>query len=180
MKSIFGVLVLCLGPALPAQFVPDAFQPPRTYAGRGYKLVPLGPDVAELDFKAYMGSIDHIRSTMGGKWPNPSLTMADQAKDMAGEKDQWDGRKSFPYAILSADGTKELGCFYIRPSGKAGYDAAITLWVTKDQFDAGFEKQLIPEMKAWLASAWPFKKPAWPGREIPMSQWRALPDAPRN
>jgi len=180
MKSIIAVLVLCLPPALSAQFVPDAFQPPRTYSGRGYKLVPLGPDVAELDFKAYMGSIDHIRSTMGGKWPNPNLTMADQAKDMAGEKAQWDGRKSFPYAILSADGTKELGCFYIRPSGKVGYDAAITLWVTKDQFDAGLEKQLIPEMKAWLAAVWPFKKPAWPGREIPMSVWRALPAAPPN
>ena len=84
------------------------------------QLVPLGPAVAELDYKAYMSSIEHIRASMGGNWPKPGLRMDDQAKDMAGEKAQWDARKSFPYAVLSADGSKEFGCFYIRPCGKGG------------------------------------------------------------
>ncbi len=81
--------------------------------------------------------------------------MADQAKDMTGEKAQWEGRKSFPYAVLTSDGTKELGCFYIRPSNKEGYDAVATMWVTKDQFDKGFETQLLADMKTWLNTAWP-------------------------
>lgn len=169
-----AMLFLLWAPAL-AQLVPDSFQPPRSYTGENFRLVPLGPDVAQLDFNAYMSSIDHIRSSMGGNWPRPDLTMADQAKDMAGEKAQWDARKSFPFAVLAPEGTKEFGCFYIRPSTKEGYDAVATIWVTKDQFDKGFETQLLADMKAWLAAEWPFKKVAWPGHDLPMAEWRALP-----
>jgi hypothetical protein len=67
-------------------------------------------------------------------------------------------------------------CFYIRPSGKEGFDAVATMWVTKDDFDKGFEQPLYKDMKAWLASAWPFPKVAWRGREITADAWRALPN----
>jgi hypothetical protein len=123
-----------------------------------------------------MSSIDHIRKTQGGDWPTAGLTMADQAKDMAGEKAQWDGRKSFPFAVLDAEGTRELGCFYLRPSPKDGYDVVATMWVTQEQFDKGFEDQLYKDMKVWLSQAWPFKKPAWRGHEISNDAWNALPN----
>jgi hypothetical protein len=174
-------MLACLPVAATAQpLVPDSFAVPKTFATKTYKLVPLGPQVAELDYKAYMSSVDHIRKTQGGNWPRPDLTMADQAKDMAGEQAQWDTRRSFPYAILTLDGSRELGCFYLRPSAKEGYDAAATFWVTKEEFDKGFEEQLQKDMKAWLAEVWtPLKKVAWPGREISRDAWRALPNKPR-
>ena len=50
-----------------------------------------------------------------------------------------------------------------------------TFWVTKDQFDRGFEAILYREMKAWLAKSWPFQKVAWPGKEITRAEWKALP-----
>ncbi len=112
---------------------------------------------------------------MGGKWPHAGLTLDDQAKDMAGEKAQWDARKSFPYAVLSPDGSAEYGCFYIRPSGKQGYDAVATLWVTKDQAEHGFDRKLAADMKSWLATGWPFTKVAWPGLDMPRDEWNALP-----
>jgi hypothetical protein len=174
--AILFVALAALPVAALAQLVPDSFQVPTTYVGSNYKLVPLGPAVAELDYKAYMGSIDHIRKSQGGNWPRPNLTMDDQAKDMAGEKAQWDGRKSFPYAVVTPDGAKELGCFYLRPSAKEGYDVVATMWVTKEAFDQGFEEQLFRDMKAWLAKSWPFQKPAWRGREISAEAWRALPN----
>jgi hypothetical protein len=170
------LLLASLPVAALAQLVPDSFQVPTTYVGANYKIVPLGPAVAELDYQAYMSSIDHIRKTQGGTWPRPDLTMADQAKDMAGEKAQWDGRKSFPFAVLNPEGTKELGCFYLRPSPKEGYDVVATMWVTKDQFDKGFEDQLYKDMKAWVSKAWPFKTVAWRGREITAEAWRAIPN----
>jgi len=176
MKPAALFLLAALPVAALAQLVPDSFQVPTSYTGATYKLVPLGPGVAELDYKAYMSSIDHIRKTQGGNWPRPGLTMDDQAKDMAGEKAQWDGRKSFPFAVLTPDGTKELGCFYLRPSQKEGYDVVATYWVTQEAFDAGFEPQLEKDMRAWLAKAWPFQKVAWRGREISAEAWRALPN----
>ncbi len=177
MKPACLILMLASLPvAALAQLVPDSFQVPTTYVAKTYKLVPLGPAVAELDYKAYMSSIDHIKKTQGGNWPRPELTMADQAKDMAGEKAQWDGRKSFPYAVLTLDGSKELGCFYLRPSPKDGYDVVATMWVVKEEFDKGFEDQLYKDMKVWVAQAWPFKKPAWRGREISADAWKAVPN----
>jgi len=161
-----------------AQFVPASFDPPHQYAGDGYKLVPLGPAVADVDYKAYMGSMDHIHTIMGNSWPKPTITMADQAKDMAGEKTGWDEKKSFSFAVLTPDGSKELGCFYLRPSNKAGYDAVATLWAIQEQFDKGFEDRLYKDMKIWVAKAWPFEKVAWPGREISQADWRALPRKP--
>ena len=175
MKPATLLLLASLPVAALAQLVPPSFVVPTTYTGSGYKLVPLGPAVAEMDFKAYMSSIDHIRKTQGGNWPRQGLTMDDQAKDMAGEKAQWDGRKSFPFAVLTADGSKELGCFYLRPSAKEGYDVVATMWVTQEAFDKGFEDQLFRDMKAWLGSVWPFTKPAWRGKEITAEAWKALP-----
>jgi len=173
------VMLACLPVAAIGQFVPESFQVPTKFTAKTYQVVPLGPAVAELDYKAYMGSIEHIRKSQGGNWPRAGLTMADQAKDMAGEKGQWDGRKSFPFAVLTLDGSKELGCFYLRPSAKEGYDVAATMWVIKEEFDRGFEDQLFADMKAWVARAWPFQKVAWVGREIPRDEWRRLPNKPK-
>jgi hypothetical protein len=169
-------VLACLPVVATAQLVPESFAVPKTYSTPSYQLVPLGPAVAELDYKAYMSSVEHIRKSQGGNWPRPDLTMADQAKDMAGEQAQWDARKSFPFAVLTPDGTKELGCFYLRPSAKEGYDAVATMWVIKEEFDKGFEDRLYRDMKEWLARSWPFQKVAWVGREIPRDQWRALPN----
>jgi hypothetical protein len=179
MKAASVLLLASLPVAVLAQLVPNSFQPPREFRGSNFKLVPLGPEVAKVDYEAYMGSIEHIRASMGGNWPKPGLTMEDQAKDMAGEQAQWDSRKSFPYAVLTPDGSKELGCFYIRPSAKQGYDAVATLWVTKDQHAAGFDKELYRDMKAWLAKNWPFQKVAWPGIEMTREDFKALPAKPR-
>ncbi len=93
-----------------------------------------------------------------------------------GEKQRFDARKSFTYAVLSPDGKKELGCVYVSPSRKEGYDAQVRVWVTKAKFDEGFEKELIPEVKSWLSAKWPFQKIAWPGREISREDFAKLPN----
>jgi hypothetical protein len=179
MKPTVFFLLASLPVAALAQLVPDSFQVPTSYTAANYKLVPLGPAVTAVDYKAYMGSMDHIRKTQGGNWPTRQITMADQVKDMAGEKEQWEGRKSFSFAVLSTDGTTELGCFYLRPSPKEGYDVVATMWVTKEEFAKGFDPQLYKDMKLWVAQAWPFKNVAWRGREISADAWSGIPNKAR-
>jgi hypothetical protein len=77
--------------------------------------------------------------------------------------------------VLTPDGTKELGCVYIRPSRKAGYDAQVSMWVTAERFAAGFDPELLADVKQWLAEKWPFKRVAFPKREISQAEWDALP-----
>lgn len=104
------------------------------------------------------------------------MTRYNQAKDIAGEKAQWDGRKSYLFAVLTADGSRELDCFYLRPSAEEGYDVVATMWVTQEALDLGFEDQLFRDMKAWPEAAWPFRKAAWRGKEISAEAWKALPN----
>lgn len=164
-------------PAAP-NFVPAGFDVPRLHKSSGYQLVPLGPELARHDYDAYMSSIEHLQQTfsMSTRWPHANLTMADAMKDVEGEKARFDARRSFTYAVLTPDGGKELGCVYVSPSRKRGYDAVVRVWVTKAQFDAGFEEVLIPEVKQWLAERWPFRRVAWVGREVTREAFAALPD----
>lgn len=42
-----------------------------------------------------------------------------------------------------------------------------------------FEAILLNDMRAWVAKAWPFRKVAWPRRDISAEAWAALPAKPR-
>lgn len=146
------------------QFVPADFQVPESYQTAKFQLKPLGPDLAKHDFDAYMSSIEHLHKTFspGGRWPNDKITMADAMKDVEGEIARFKARKSFTYAVLSLDGTKELGCVYISPSRKEGHDAQVRMWTTKAEYDKGLQPVVLAEVKAWLAKAWPFKNVLYP------------------
>lgn len=161
-----------------AGLVPAEFDPPTLVEGDGFILVPLDTKVTELDYKAYMSSIEHLQETFthSTNWPREELTMEDAVKDMEYEQGQWEKRESFPYAVLDPEKTKERGCVYVRPSKKEGYEAAVKLWVTAEEYAAGFDAELYEWTKKWVAETWPFEKVAYPEREIPKEEWDALPD----
>ena len=83
---------------------------------------------------------------------------------------------AFAYGILSPDKQSDLACVYINPSTKAGYDATVRIWVTKQGAAAGLDPVLEKAVRAWIAAKWPFKKVAYPGRDMPMTEWNALPN----
>jgi len=181
IRVSLGVVLLLLGTATSAApFVPDAFSVPQRVEAEGFVLVPLGPAVLEVDFEAYMSSIDHLQRTFthSQDWPRAGLTAEDAVADMAQEAALFDSRRAFAYAVLTPDGTRERGCIYLRPSLKAGYDAVVRLWVTEGEFEAGFDGVLERWTRRWVADRWPFKTVAWPDRGIPWAHWQALPDAP--
>ncbi|HEU0123114.1 MAG TPA: hypothetical protein VFQ91_21470 [Bryobacteraceae bacterium] len=157
MRYLFLLAVSTLFAQPP--FVPADFVVPESYKTATFQLKPLGPDLAKHDYDAYMSSIEHLHKTFSpsGRWPNEKITMADAVKDVEGEIARFKARKSFTYAVLSLDGTRELGCVYISPSRKEGYDAAVRMWVTKAEYDKGLQPVVLKEVKDWLAKSWPFK-----------------------
>ena len=193
-RSLLGSVVLLAGcgaaeppageptteasPSEARSFIPVDFEPPREVEGPGFVLVPLDTGVTELDYKAYMSSVEHLQKTFtySTSWPREDLTMEDAVKDMENEHAQWEQRKSFPYAVLDPAKTRERGCLYVRPSRKQGYDAAVRLWVTAAEHASGFDQELYDWARAWVADVWPFERVAYPGHEIPMDEWEALPD----
>ncbi|MEE4360472.1 MAG: hypothetical protein V2I63_03000 [Pseudomonadales bacterium] len=159
--------------------VPDSFAPPTRVEGEGFVLVPLGPSLVQIDYEAYMSSIDHLQRTFtrSTSWPTTDITDDDAIKDMENEQRRFQARESFAYAVLTPDGTRERGCVYVRPSSKPGYDAVVRMWVTQAEYDAGFDSELQDWVTRWVSTAWPFDRVAYPGRIIDWATWDALPDA---
>ncbi len=186
MYRVFTLLALaaCLAPAQsPKPFVPADFQIPLVYLSPqgSFQLKPLGPKYAKQDYDAYMSSIPHLQRTFtfSTSWPHPGLSMADAVKDVEGEQAAFQARRKFTYAVLDPVESKELGCVYISPSTKQGFDAQVRMWVTENQFLIGFEDRLYAEVRTWIAAKWPFSKVAFIGRTITREAYRALPDKPK-
>ncbi|MDB5726176.1 MAG: hypothetical protein JWQ16_2930 [Novosphingobium sp.] len=162
--------------AAASSFIPTDFNPPVLVEATGFKLVPLSPAVVKLDFDAYMSSVEHLQKTFSRstQWPRAGITDADAMRDMEGEQARFQTRKSFAYAVLTPDGSRERGSVYVQPSPVAGYDAVVKMWVTQADYDAGFDAELYTWVTAWVHTNWPFKKVAYPGRAIDWATWDGL------
>ncbi len=159
-----------------SSFVPEDFHAPTAAQTDHFKIVPLGPALVNIDFEAYMSSIEHLQKTFtrSTDWPHENISNADAMRDMETEQARFRNRESFAYAVLTPDGRRELGCVYVSPSTAQGYDAVVRLWVTKAEYDAGFDAELYAWVTHWVKTDWPFKAVAYPGRAIKWSAWDAI------
>lgn len=178
-------------PALPAArpeaeraspFIPANVNPPTLVEAKTFKLVPLGPALVKIDYDAYMSSIEHLQRTFtrGTDWPHAGITDADAMRDMAAEQARFRNRRSFAYAVLTPDGRRERGSVYVSPSPVPGHDAVVRLWVTKAEYDAGFDAALYAWVTDWIRRDWPFTRVAYPGRSIDWDRWDAMVAAASN
>ena len=129
-----------------------------------------------------MSSIEHLQTTFTRStgWPHEGLTSEDAVKDMETEQGRFAARTSFAYAVLTPDGKRERGCIYVNPSPVEGHDAMVRLWVTKAEFDAGFDAELYAWTQDWIAKEWPFDTVAYPGRAIAWEDWDKRTEAAKS
>lgn len=162
--------------AAPAPLVAEEFAVPTLVEAEGFKLQPLGPELVAVDFAAYMSSIEHLQQTFSRStsWPHADITAEEAMADMENEAARFKARTSFAYGVLTPDGTRERGSLYVSRSPISGYDAMVRMWVTKADFDEGFDDELYEWAKAWIAAQWPFANVAYPGRAITWEEWDAL------
>ena len=159
-----------------ALLVPNDFEVPVLVETDSFKLVPLGPDVVEQDYEAYMSSIAHLQATFtrSTDWPREDIDHEAAMADMLAEQARFNERRSFAYAVLTSDGTRERGCLYIRPSSRPAFDAEVVMWVTQTEFEAGFDAELYSWAQNWISSSWPMSKVVYPGRSLAWDEWDAL------
>jgi hypothetical protein len=159
-----------------SSFVPADFNAPTLVETEHFRIVPLGPDLVKIDFDAYMSSIEHLQKTFtrSADWPHNGISDTDAMRDMEAEQARFRKRESFAYSVLTKDGRRERGCVYVSPSPVAGYDAVVRLWVTKAEYDAGFDAELFEWVAAWMQRDWPFAKIAYPGRSITWEKWDSV------
>lgn len=145
-------------------FVPDDFIVPRELVTAAFRLEPLGPEHNDDDYRAWISSIDHIKSTpgmQGRSWPRPEMTLDDNLRDLRGHASDFANRKGFTYTVRASDSGEIVGCVYIYPrEGEPG--ARVLSWVRADR--AELDVPLHEAVSEWLRTAWPFTETAYAPR----------------
>ncbi|HEX6256894.1 MAG TPA: hypothetical protein VFZ70_13900 [Euzebyales bacterium] len=141
-------------------FVPDDFDPPTSLhatspAGVAFRLEPLGVEHNERDHRAWMSSIDHIRTSPGfegRRWPH-TMSLDENAEDLSGHAEDFAARRGFTYTVLDAQ-DDVIGCVYIYPDDDPAHDADIRSWVRADHADLDMVVRTV--VATWVRHAWPF------------------------
>ena len=158
--------------------VPDGFDVPLRLETERLRLRPLLASDAVKDYDAVMTSAERLKSVFCpiDTWPD-GLTLEQNLKELAWHEIEFQKRRSFAYTVVSLDESRVLGCLYLHPTACSGYDVEVSMWVRASEAETGLDAHLYDTVRRWIAEAWPFENPAYPGREIAWQDWVALPEA---
>jgi hypothetical protein len=157
-------------------FVPADFNIPVKLQTEKFRLRMLTVNDLVKDYDAVMTSLDHLKGVFGpsSQWPSKELTLEQDLIDLGWHQKEFQRRSSFAFTVMNIEESKCLGCVYIDPTLKTGYDVEIYLWVRESEIKNGLDSILYDAVKKWIAEEWPFKKAAYPGREIDWKEWESL------
>lgn len=154
-------------------FVPTEFPVPQVFKTEDFQLRMLTVNDVIKDFDAVMSSVEHCKTIWGGKWPE-GLTLEQNLIDLGWHQKEFQMRRSFTYTVVDPNDSMVLGCVYLLPTRKEGFDAEIYLWIRQSYLERGMETQLYDAVRQWVKSTWPFQSVAYPGRSIPLAEWKAI------
>lgn len=186
----------------PLPIVPWSFDLPERVETDSFVLRLLTLDHFHLDFEAYMSSVEHLQRTFNLDGVPFGVDAEGKPVQLEVDYERWPAnsdvefgligaawchfewkyfRSSFTYGIAEPDERRHLGCAYVFPCYKEGYDVLCQSWVRADAYERGFDDEFHAWFKPWVEETWPFDpdRIGWPGRTIPWEQWNALPDQPR-
>ncbi len=160
-------------------FVPKDFEVPALLETKEFRVRMLTVNDVVKDYDAVMTSVEHLKTV----WPTSSwpegLTFEQDLIDLGWHQKEFQRRRSFAYTVVTPSESQVTGCVYINPTPKRGYDAVVFLWARQSELKAGLETRLYAAVREWMAKEWPFKKVAYPGRDIEWEAWNSIPDEKR-
>jgi len=158
-------------------FIPKDFDVPAKLETKRFLLRMLKVSDVVKDFDAVISSTEHLQKnkTFGPnqKWPI-GLSLEQNLIDLGWHQKEFQMKTSFAYTVMKPDESQCLGCIYMEPTTKENYDVKIFLWVRQSEVESGLDEYLFEEVKKWVIEKWPFKKVAYPGREISWNDWKQL------
>jgi len=155
-------------------FVPTEFVVPNEFATAKFTLRMLSIDDVEKDFEAVTSSAARVSKVWPDSgWP-AGLTLRQNLIDLGWHEKEFQNRTSFAYTMVSPDESEVLGCVYFYPTDKAGHDVEVFLWVRESEAATDLDEELFEAVQRWLATDWPFNRPAYPGRTISWEEWGSL------
>ena len=156
--------------------VPADFDVPERLDGPGFHLRMLSVEDLEKDFEAVIETTAQLQGLFGPDSPWPEgVTKDEDLIDLAWHQREFTIRHSFAYTVMAADESRCLGCVYIFPSERRGYDAKVFYWVRSGPEAGTRDAELGRMVRDWLAARWPFSAVAYPGRDQAWTAWQGLP-----
>ena len=164
--------------AQPPPFVPEDFRVPDGLETEHLCLRMLTIHDLDKDFEAVASSTKHLQKVWGGKWPE-GLTLEQNLIDLGWHQKEFQRRSSFAYTVVEPDESRVLGCVYIYPTRKVGYDAEVYFWARQDELANGLENELEMTIRSWLEAEWPFRNIGYPGKDMSLENWGAIEEIAR-
>jgi hypothetical protein len=154
--------------------VPADFDVPARCDGPGFHLRMLTVRDVVLDYAAVMESEVRLVGFMdpASAWPR-GLTIEENLIDLGWHQREFTSRHSFAYTVMNDAEDRCLGCCYVYPSDRAGWDAMAYYWCREREYREGLDDTLGRVFRGMLAT-WPLPRIAFPGRDIPWARWDGL------
>lgn len=155
--------------------LPSGYRPPRELAYEDLKARPLTRSDLKADMEAVNSSLELIRKTRGGSWPEEAVSEDFDLLDLAWHEREFRDSDSFAYVVYDTSDTY-IGCFYLYPMGHRTelteellqYDVDASWWVTAAAYEQGYYEKLYTALKQWLDSdKFPFDKVYYSNTELP-------------
>ena len=155
--------------------LPDGFEPPQRLVHEDLVATVLGRDDLDDDVAGINASLELIRRTRGGDWPEEPVTPEFNFVDLVWHECEFRDGYSFSYVLRDAGGGY-LGCAYLYPMGRrteltdelAQHDVDVSWWVTADAYEAGYYDRAFEGLRRWVSEDFPFTRPYWSNRELPL------------
>lgn len=158
-------------------FLPSDFAVPVPLETERFRIRPITVNDVVKDYDAVMSSRERLWDLFGETWgwPPADLTLEQNLVDLGWHQKEGQLRSSFDFAVVSLDESRMLGCVYVDPPTRRGYDAEVSYWARESELANGLEEDLGRTVRDWIRGAWPFGRVAYPGRDISWVEWETLP-----
>jgi len=156
--------------------LPEGFDPPPRLTYDDVVATVLGREDLDDDVEGINSSLDLIRRTRGGRWPEEPVTTEFNYVDLVWHECEFREGDSFSYVLRDADGGY-LGCAYLYPLGRrkeltdelVEHDVDVSWWVTAEAYEAGYYARVYEGLRRWVTEDYPFTNPYWSNAEVPGS-----------
>jgi hypothetical protein len=135
---------------------------------------------AEADHEAWSSGVEELQGTFGpgSVWPADDMTLEDNVLDLAWHQREHESRGSFAFTVVDPDDVRCLGCIYLSPARKVGYQVEVHHWARPRGGPPELEQALGDFVREWVQDAWPLDGVLHPGLDVDWDTYLALPDQP--
>ena len=154
--------------------VPPGFVAPQRLTHGDLVARALSRDDLEADVAGINASVEIIRATRGGGWPERPVTEEEDYVDLVWHELEHRESYSFSYALYEHD-DRYVGCCYLYPLGRRtplsaallDRDVDVSWWVTSEASDRGLYSEVYRALQRWVVEDFPFSSPHWSNIEVP-------------